>query len=73
MQSVFKSIVKVVKFNFSFVFKGLRRCAIGFFHVMSYFSIQVNGKLNVREQSITMVIFQDTKCALKDFGIYGVI
>ena len=56
MQSVIKSIVRVVKCNFFFVFNGLRRGAIGSFHIISYFSIQVNGKLNVGVQSVTNVI-----------------
>ena len=37
----------VVKCNFFFVFKGLRRGVIGSFYMMLYFSIQVNNELDV--------------------------
>jgi len=46
----------MVKFNFFFILNGLRIREIWSFHMMSYFSIQVNGKLNVRMQSVTKVI-----------------
>ena len=45
----------VIKCNLSFVFKALRRGANRSFHVVPYFSIQVNKKLNVMVQSITRV------------------
>ena len=43
----------MVKCNFFFDFNGLRRRAIGSFHIMSYFSIKVNDKLNDGVQSVT--------------------
>ena len=43
----------MVKYNFFFDFNGLRRRAIGSFHIMSYFSIKVNDKLNDGVQSVT--------------------
>ena len=46
----------MIKCNFFFIFKGLKRVAIETFHVMLYFSIQVNDKLNVGMQSVTIVI-----------------
>ena len=42
----------VVKCNFLFVFKELRRGAIKSFHIVSYFFIQFNDKLDVGVQSI---------------------
>ena len=38
----------MIKYNFFFVFNGLRSEAIESFYMMSYFSIQINGKLNVK-------------------------
>ena len=40
----------VIKCNLSFVFKALRRGANRSFHVVPYFSIQVNKKLNIMVQ-----------------------
>ena len=37
----------VVKCNFSFFLKGLRRGVIKSFHMVPYFSIKVNSKLDV--------------------------
>jgi len=37
----------VVKCNFSFVFIELRRGTIKSFHIVSYFFIQVNDKLDI--------------------------
>ena len=59
----------MVKCNFFIVFNGLRRRVIGSFHMMSYFSIQVNGKLNVGVQSVTRVIVYDAKCAFEKFMV----
>ena len=42
----------MIKCNFLFVFKELRRGAIKSFHIVSYFFIQFNGKLDVGVQSI---------------------
>ena len=53
---VIMSIVLVVKYNFSFVFKESRKWAIRSFHLMLYFFIQVNSKLDVNVQSVTMII-----------------
>ena len=58
---------RMVKCNVFFVFKGLRRQKIWFFHVMSYFSIQVNDKLNVGVQSVRRVIIQGRKRAFRKF------
>ena len=41
--------------------------------MMSYFSIQVNGKLNVKEQSVTRVIVEGAKYAFKKFMMQSVI
>ena len=38
----------LVKYNFSFVFKELKRWAIRSFHAVLYFSIQINSKLNIK-------------------------
>ena len=37
----------MVTYNLSFVFKGLRREKIRYFHIVSYFSIKVNSKFDV--------------------------
>ena len=57
------------------LFKGLRRRAIKYFHVVTYFSIQINGKLDVdRElQNVTMVIVYGVKCAFEKFRMQCVI
>ena len=67
VQSVIKSIFRVVKYYLSFIFKVLRRWAIRSFHMVLYFPIQVNKKLNVEMQSVINVIVQGTKCAFKKF------
>ena len=64
---------RMIKCNVFFVFKGLRRQTIWFFHMMSYFSIQVNGKLNVRMQSVRSVILQGRKCAFGKFRVQNII
>ena len=46
----------MIKYNFLFIFRELRNWAIGYFHVMSYFFIQFNGKLNVGMQNVTIII-----------------
>ena len=46
----------VIKCNFSFIFKGLRKWTISSFQVMLYFFVQIDGKLNIRMQSVTNVI-----------------
>ena len=63
----------VVNCNLSFVFKALRRGAIGFFHVVLYFSIRVNGKLNIKVQSVTKVIVQGTKRTFEKFRVQNTI
>ena len=63
----------MVKCNFFFVCNGLRRWAIGSFYIMSYFSIQVNGELNVRVQSVTKVIDYGAKCVFEKFRVQSVI
>jgi len=63
----------VVKYNFFFVFNGLRKRAIGSFHMMSYFSIQVNDKLNVEVQSVTRVIVYGVKYVFEKFRVQSVI
>ena len=52
----------MVKFNLSFVFfKRLKRWKIRAFQVILYFSIQVNSKLDVEVQSVTMIIVKDLR------------
>ena len=46
----------MIKYNLFFVFKELKRMTIKSFHVISYFSIQVNSKLKVVMQSLRIVI-----------------
>ena len=63
----------MVKCNFFFVFNGLRRRVIESFHMISYFSIQVNGELNVGVQSVTKVIDYGVKCVFEKFRVQSVI
>ena len=41
--------------------------------MMSYFSIQVNGELNVGVQSVTKVIDYGAKCVFEKFRVQSVI
>ena len=62
----------MVKCNFSFIFNRLSRGAIGYFHIVSYFSIQVNIKLKNRVQSVTKFITYGTKRSFKKFMIQSI-
>jgi len=57
----------MIKYNLYFVFKGLRREAIKYFHIVTYFSTQINGKLDVELQNVTTIIVYGAKCAFKNF------
>ena len=63
----------MIKYNFLFIFKKLRKWTIESFQAVSYFSIQVNPKLDVRVQSVTSVIVQSAKSSLRKFRIQSVI
>ena len=63
----------MVKYNLSFVFKGSRREVIRSFHIVPYFSIQINNKLDIKVQSVTKIIVLGAKCAIKKFKVQSVI
>jgi len=54
----------MVKYNLSFVFKGLRREKIRYFHIVSYFSIKFNGKFDIGVQSVTRIIILGCKISI---------
>ena len=54
----------MVTYNLSFVFKGLRREKIRYFHMVLYFSIKVNSKLNVGVQSVTRILILGCKTCI---------
>ena len=41
--------------------------------MMSYFSIQVNGELNIGVQSVTKVIDYGAKCVFEKFMVQSII
>ena len=50
----------------------MRRGTSKSFHVMPYFSIQINSKLDVGMQSVIRVIIYDTKCTFKKFMVQSI-